>query len=245
MYRLYRRQWLARGYADPRASEVAAPPPAKGFHRVYHLCKAQHAIENIESSRLKVATFKDCNDPFELSIFYSKRPDQQQRLKAFIDNHVSDRVGVVCFSEDWSDPVLWSHYADKHQGVALGFDVFKGDLLRVKYQMRRAKFPTNPTKRHVDKILGTKFKSWEYERERRIMVELASAEIDGGLKFERFGAHVVLREVILGPLCAEDVATIRTKVDGIHSGVTTFKAELAERSFKVIASRSSIIKRSP
>ena len=36
---------------------------------------------------------------------------------------VARRWGVLCFSEDKSDVLQWSHYADRHQGMCLGFDV--------------------------------------------------------------------------------------------------------------------------
>jgi hypothetical protein len=49
--------------------------------RVYHLCEARYAVANIEKSRLKVATFADANDPFELSVFFSRDPAQRRRLR--------------------------------------------------------------------------------------------------------------------------------------------------------------------
>jgi hypothetical protein len=118
----------ARGYPGDQASAAAAPPPPDSFTRVYHFSGAAFAFDNIQKRRLKVATLKDTNDPFELSVFLSTDPDQQRRLKEFID-HVCRTYGIVCFSEEWKDPVLWSHYADKHRGVALGFDISDSHLL--------------------------------------------------------------------------------------------------------------------
>jgi len=69
---MYRKEWSARGLPDYSASASAAPPPPAHCARVYHLCAARDALENIEKSRLKVCTFKDTNDPFELSVFFSK-----------------------------------------------------------------------------------------------------------------------------------------------------------------------------
>ncbi|NKK82626.1 DUF2971 domain-containing protein [Rhizobium leguminosarum bv. viciae] len=31
--------------------------------------------------------------------------------------------GLLCMSTTWQEPLLWSHYADKHKGMCLGFDV--------------------------------------------------------------------------------------------------------------------------
>lgn len=33
------------------------------------------------------------------------------------------RFGLLCFSEVWDSILLWSHYAEKHAGIVLGFDV--------------------------------------------------------------------------------------------------------------------------
>jgi hypothetical protein len=230
------------------ASSSAAPPPADGFVRVYHLCEAAHAVTNIQRSRLKVATFADANDPFELSVFYARDSTQRLRLKRFI-HYVAKRYGIVCFSEDWRDPTLWSHYGDKHRGIALGFDVSESFLLPVQYQSQRIPFPVGPVRRHVDQFLGTKYASWAYERERRIVVELAKAErevVTGAsrtLLFEKFGSDVRLREVIVGPLCSEDVATLRDKVNSLHTKVTTFKARLADKFFSVVPDKLTVPRR--
>jgi hypothetical protein len=30
--------------------------------------------------------------------------------------------GLVCFSADWRNPLLWAHYSDKQKGLCLGFE---------------------------------------------------------------------------------------------------------------------------
>jgi hypothetical protein len=249
---MYRSEWVDRGYPSTCASASAAPPPPDGFVRVYHLCEARYAIADIEKSRLKVATFADANDPFELSVFYARDPAQDRRLRNYIDDVVK-RFGIVCFSEDWLDPTLWSHYGDKHQGIALGFDVSEGVLLAVRYQPQRIAFPAVVNGSLVDQFLGTKYASWAYERERRIMVELAKAEReilklptgDRELFFEKFGSEVLLREVIVGPLCDEDVIALRAQVNSLHNDVTTFKARLADKFFSVVPDEPTVPPRKP
>ncbi|MTV16749.1 MULTISPECIES: DUF2971 domain-containing protein [Bradyrhizobium] len=245
---MYRSEWVDRGYPSACASASAAPPPPDGFLRVYHLCEARYAIANVENSRLKVATFADANDPFELSVFFSRDPAQQLRLKDFVDD-VAKRFGIVCFSKDWLDPTLWSHYGDRHQGIALGFDVSERHLLPVRYQPQRVVFPSAVAPDLVDQFLGTKYASWAYEREQRIIVEFASAEreivklptgIDRELFFEKFGSEVRLREVIAGPLCSEDVVALRAKVNSLHSDVTTFKSRLADKFFSVVPDEPTV-----
>ena len=38
------------------------------------------------------------------------------------------RFRVLCFSEEASPILLWSHYADSHAGIAIGFDLNKGNF---------------------------------------------------------------------------------------------------------------------
>ena len=34
---------------------------------------------------------------------------------------------ILCFSRNWDNLLLWSHYGDSHTGVCLGFDIAEGD----------------------------------------------------------------------------------------------------------------------
>jgi hypothetical protein len=247
--------WIKRGYPAHSGSAVAAPPPREGFTRLYHLCPAHHALDNIRKSRLKIATFKDANDPFELSNFFSNDGDEQSRLADLIDD-ISKTHGVVCFSEDWRDPVLWSHYADKHRGIALGFDVSNDVyLLPVKYQTEREEFPAPPvTAEIVNRFFGTKFLSWQYEREWRVIVDLYHSNAARALEkavlgteaqqtdfyFLGFSARLELREVILGPLCTEEIDTVR-ELASPHFSVTTFRARLGKQVFTVVPNEKSLI----
>jgi hypothetical protein len=245
--------WIKRGYPALSGSAIAAPPPREGFTRLYHLCPAHHALDNVRKRRLKVATFKDANDPFELSVFFSKDADEQSRLNDTI-TEVGKHTGAVCFSADWQDPVLWSHYADKHRGIALGFDVSNDAyLLAVKYQTDRVEFPALPlTGEIVDRVFGTKFLNWQYEREWRLVVELdrlnqaraiekMTADVDQtGFYFLGFEpTRLELREVILGPLCTETIDTVR-ELTGSQYSVTTFRARLGKKFFSIVPDEKSL-----
>src|ERR1700681_4254027 len=90
-----------------------------------HLTLLEHAKTNIQFRRLKVAMFSDANDPFELLALNCRgrgKREARKVLRQFKESQ-DDETGVLCFSRSWSNPVLWSHYADKHKGVCLGFDV--------------------------------------------------------------------------------------------------------------------------
>jgi hypothetical protein len=97
---------------------------------VYRFFPETHALATLESGHLKVGRFLDFNDPFE---FYPQNPLLTGRngiiwefhRDSFIKSAVGSRFGIVCFSSSRSieTPLLWSHYADSHRGIALGFEV--------------------------------------------------------------------------------------------------------------------------
>jgi hypothetical protein len=84
-------------------------------------------------------------------------------------------VGVCCFSEVNNDLLLWSHYADSHHGICVGYDV--GTLRKTFnniHPMHYSKqFPrVNVFNRNditkIHKILLHKSIDWQYEKEVRI-----------------------------------------------------------------------------
>lgn len=88
-----------------------------------------------------------------------------------------DRCGVCCFSKDPKNLLMWSHYANKHQGLVAQFELTK-DLenlfptLTVDYSDHYPKYrwveDDDPSK--MRGLLLKKFSDWEYEQERRLIV---------------------------------------------------------------------------
>ena len=100
--------------------------------RVYNLTTSQFALSNIALRRLKVARFNDLNDPFELLAVDVAEVDLRVGIRAKKEQ-INLTEGLLCFSRTWRSPLLWSHYADKHRGIALGFDVPDQLLVPVHY----------------------------------------------------------------------------------------------------------------
>lgn len=104
--------------------------------------------------------------------------------------------------------MLWSHYADKHKGVCLGFDVKEDLLEEVKYadELLKARLGDDEDPPLIPEelqqlLMVTKFRHWEYEDEVRRFVQLSEATKEGELFFWPFDEKMSLHEVILGPRC--------------------------------------------
>jgi hypothetical protein len=205
---------------------------------VYHLLEAKWAIQDLERRQLKVARFADLNDPFEL--LAHQLPDREDRRQYNMwRRHASQTFGLLCYSRDWRNPVLWSHYGARHRGICLGFDVPDRLLTRVKYLTRRIRFRTMlPHKRDSTEVAGPlfwmKFKGWSYEEEWRRVVTLSEAREDGGHFFWPFGKDLALREVIAGPRCRISEQQLRRAAGPTAGHVTFTQGRAAFRSFAVV-----------
>jgi Protein of unknown function (DUF2971) len=242
----YRELWDRAGYGTKMGSSNVVPPPPHEWVRLYHLTSAEFATNSIALGRLKVARFSDLNDPFELlSLNFG-----ESRVRTLINdfkNRYNEDTGLLCFSKNWTSPVLWSHYAAKHTGVCLGFDVPRELVQEVTYEDERilARLADNANPSVLDQalqeqLLRTKYRHWSYEEERRIVVPLASATKEGKLYFRHFDHELKLAEVILGHLCNLSLDAVRSLTRALHHHVTTFHARLAWKSFDVVPQESTV-----
>lgn len=95
---------------------------------------------------LRATPFTALNDPFEgifnekqfksanedLNMFAARQGYSVENLSDYdVEGVMSalqcdfDTVGVFSFSEDFTNPLMWAHYADQHQGIVLEFDYDK------------------------------------------------------------------------------------------------------------------------
>jgi Protein of unknown function (DUF2971) len=193
--------------------------------------------------KLKVATFSDANDPFELLALNCRgksRRGVRKALKQFKKSQ-GDKIGMLCFSKSWTSPVLWSHYADGHKGVCLGFDLKRDLVEEVKYADERltanlsdVKDPPPIPEDLQDLLLVTKYRRWQYENEMRRFVELSKLKPVRGIYFWRFDNDMRLREVILGPLCpSSELGPFRSLIANARLDAEVSRARLGYGSFEV------------
>lgn len=226
------------------SAEVVAPPPPE-FRRVYHLTTAEYAINDIGLGRMKIARFRELNDPFELgALNYIEWRDHKKAVVDF-QKTTNETIGLLCFSGDWTSPVLWSHYADKHRGICLGFNLTLARAQRVRYEAERIGIARLSQGVSIDEaleslLLCTKFKEWEYEEEWRVILPLEGQTQEGHLHFHSFDIDLELAEVILGPLCNHSLSEVRRLVEAHYPKAITFKGRLASKHFKIVPDERSL-----
>ncbi len=192
----------------------------------YKYIKSKHALEFIQSQRIKVTRLSDSNDPQESMPYFTqaKHPRQwKELLKQTI-------FSAICMSSKCSSLPMWGHYADWQKGVCLAFEFpircgekgwlyeacgFQEDnafytsgnhlITKVKYQSERPTLLSAPNwveavKSLFYRVLTTKGKEWEYESEYRLIVQEKDLIPDKGvLKYE--GLAPFLRGIIMGTQC--------------------------------------------
>jgi hypothetical protein len=82
-------------------------------------------------------------------------------------------IGVLCFSKVFDNILMWSHYADEHKGLVLGFDTSKEPLIHAKpvdYPVNNELLKTSIKNLYNEILVDSLFKKskdWEKEEEVR------------------------------------------------------------------------------
>ena len=203
--------------------------------RAYKFLPEEWARDDIKKQHIKISMFCDLNDPFELIPFDLSNEDQRDAL-IHTRKELSD-VGLLCFSFKWSNPLLWAHYADKHKGICLGFDLPDDLIGHVVYVSTRLPFP-NPSELNKQTSLNwllTKFSGWCYEAECRVFAKLEQ-EDEKGNYFADFKKNMMtLREVILGCECTfPPESVLQSLMVPYDEEVKVIRARPSDESFDMI-----------
>lgn len=211
---------------------------SKDTMRVYYLTSAEYAISNLALKRIKVSRYQDLNDPFELLAADLSDKTVRGQLRK-IKKKIEDEQGIICFSTTWNNPLLWGHYADKHRGIALGFDIPKSMLQKVEYEKDLSKITLEKCsdENYIKELSLTKFEHWSYEDEYRLHINLNLENEDSGLYFKYFSNEIDLKEVILGVKCTVPISSMRKFFEEKNEKVKVIKSRIAYKDFKIVENR--------
>ena len=161
-------------------------------------------------------------------------------------------TGISCFSEKPDNILMWSHYADNHKGVCLGFSIkwllkslrlvkpggildFAGVKdqcvpLVVQYQDALPVWEAGLSS-SINGVLSTKARCWDYEREWRIF---AHSAVDKKQNF----MGLAFAEVILGGRMSEQdetrlVRSVVNRRDNAYWNVKFMKAKMSRDEYKM------------
>lgn len=188
---------------------------------LYRYAPSRYSLMSIEAKRFRVSGLSTLNDPFDSRVCVwddlAAGHDVCSKVNSEVNGLRRSNYGIVCFSETEKEPLLWSHYADCHRGIVVGFN---GDhmeaLWKVKYTNKRPSIPLSvlrdaSRKQEVlDCFMKTVFyksEHWSYESERRVLIDLDQCKIEQGEYFRVFDPRIVA-SVILGLRCDRSIADV-------------------------------------
>lgn len=212
--------------------------------RLYYLTPAHYGLSNLAVRRVKISRFSELNDPFELLAVNLQNKEHRKAFRETRDE-INRSNGLISLSRSWKNPLLWGHYAEKHTGFALGFDVSDHVPAAVIYATSPDTIPIDQvtnrpilSEEMMSRLFRTKFFDWKYEDEMRIFVKLDHTTCEAGLYFYDFCDDLQLREVILGPRCEIPIDRVRALVSSYSPSVSVIKSRIAFGSFDVIENKA-------
>lgn len=199
----------------------------------FHFLNEQYGLEDIRERRLKISRLDELNDPFELLVADLSDKEKRKALTA-TKAELSRNRGLLCFSGNWQTPALWGHYADKHKGLCLGFDM-PTQPKQVSYVNSRLPWPATIDESFMQSLLFTKFIHWGYEDEYRSYVSLEDE--DSGFYYANFSESLNLKQVIIGAESNITRTQIDTALGDLKNKVEVFKARAAFKSFRIVRNK--------
>jgi hypothetical protein len=135
------------------------------YYKFRSLNNLQWIADILVENRLYCSPVANLNDPME-GLFHANLKDQ-----GFSTLELTDSAARICaFSSVVDDILLWSHYADDHKGIAIGFVPDK-EIEKVSYS--DSLYTLGIQKETHEHTVGarscylTKLRQWEYEQEFR------------------------------------------------------------------------------
>lgn len=168
---------------------------------IYKYMSLDGFIEMTTQGALYFATPITYNDPFDTKIniscaasleekvsFGHKEGFSDERIKVLSELPESElneecalnyhkqlsEFRICCFSQLFDNILMWSHYADMHKGVCVGFDTTKDELFNdstiISYEDQVPIYNIiTDTFEDIRRAIYTKSIDWEYEKEIRII----------------------------------------------------------------------------
>lgn len=210
--------------------------------RLYYYTSKQFGMKSLWEQRLKVGKYEELNDPFELQAYQHIDADQRSLMRGLVQT-LSKDSGVICFSKTWKSNLMWAHYADKHRGLCLGFDILDTErLTKIDYLRRRKEFPKaykddlpSVAEDLVTTCLKVKSIEWKYEQEHRLRVSLQ--EKSDGIYYQKFGSTLSLRQVIVGARCTLSIRDVKEALGSPDVDVDISAVRPANTEFSMVANK--------
>ena len=155
------------------------------FKSLRSCTEKKHFLDIIENERCFCSKWENLNDPLE---GYFSVYERTRFSKAIVNG--KNQIRVCSFARYYSNPLLWSYYADGFKGVCIAVE-FKGKdstfIESVKYESEIPEFndseheqniPDSIADKLAKKALTTKLSYWKHESEIRALAKFEKSDND-------------------------------------------------------------------
>lgn len=165
--------------------------------KFYIYYKPKWGLKVLKYQKIRVTNPAESNDPYEFApfvLFFNKddinanpRPDMVSDLKKIFSKHFR----LICGSEKNDEILMWSYYAQNHEGIVIEYDLITEpfnsipDKFPVSYSSIRAKYFITQgmaVEHYSDqflKLISKKATNWNHEKEYRLLLPNDSYIDDG------------------------------------------------------------------
>ncbi|MCU7852828.1 MAG: DUF2971 domain-containing protein [Candidatus Thiodiazotropha sp. (ex Monitilora ramsayi)] len=208
--------------------------------KLYHFLSEKWALEALEKQVIKVSKYDDLNDPFELLVM-SLEDKVARSVMQENKRKINEILRILCFSKRWRNPLLWGHYADKHSGIALEFEIPSSNAHPITYEKDRSSLDLHAlmdkrdeaAKLEMFKMYTTKYSDWSYEEEYRVQFTKEEFFTKGEHDFVRLNNGLNITGLVLGPLNSTSRDKIERSIP-VGKKITVTTTRIAFQSFDVV-----------
>jgi hypothetical protein len=224
------------------------PYSARDFNRLYN---TSEKIENLYQNLLDDKSIVSRSEfdkllrkkSFKQTVLNRNHDEVEQWQNSF-QQRVSNIIRIGCFTIDPRNLLMWSHYAEKHKGIVIGYDfsdnpALTKNILRVKYRKNNYSFDVNccygfdPTIEQIGEMLSWKYCKWNYEKEYR-MVRMCSNLNKSGELYGIADSDQYIREIIVG--CKTDDITLIKLIKS--NNVRIYQERLKRSNYNIVLQES-------
>lgn len=165
---------------------------------IYKYFSLERGINFLNLPLMRISTSNSLNDPFESKCASNDLKAIEEIYKKKYENHWQEYLkkfkeyGIISLTTNNDNLLMWSHYADEHKGVVIGFDINENNpsdffftqttctFEKVKYNQSR-QFESIINENNLDEVKLhysiLKSNEWNYESEYRFILSYKDADI--------------------------------------------------------------------
>lgn len=190
----------------------------------------------IIDKEIYIPNVKKLNDPFELATQW-QGPEQAKSNTAalymlFQHENLIEKTGVLSFSKNFNNLLMWSHYGASHGGICLKFKIIDKDIYGESF--KDVKYSSSVPTKSKNNFLWTKSKDWQYEQEVRYITEI---HVNKNIPLHNLGIDI--ENVILGSKISAQDATKIVTACGDNIDTYLQKVQLQSKKYEIELSQKS------